>query len=552
MGLWARMRRAWRSITLADFQQLQLWSPATTAGMSVSQYTALNYSAVWNAVHIIASQVASLPRVLYRRTEEDSRERAVNHPAYKVVNGEANATMTNFVFWQTLMSHVLTWGNAYAEIEFDRAQRPIALWPITPDQIQPQTNREVTADGRVSYRLWYLYKGTRRLEAEDVLHIPGLGYDGVQGYSVVSMARESIGLGLAAEQFGATFFGNGAYPGIVLEHPGKLSPEAQLRLKESWRRDSSGPRALGVQVAEEGMKVNKVGIPPEDAQFLQTREFQVVEIARWFNIPPHKLKHRIGERPGGNLEASQIEFLTDCLFPWLVTVEQECNRKLISSAQRSTYYVEHLTNALLRTDAKTRSEIQRAYFDMGVLDAETIAKQENLPPPKPKPKPVAEVQPELPEPKPEEDQPPEEDEPEAARMARAQRALLLDVVARFVRRESLQVRRASRQGERDFARWLEQFYPVEQERLRGLLEPALGVVLAWRGSREDVRGVSAAVAAAYVARSRGELTALPTLNLEGAASRLMERWETTRPVDLVEQLIGTKERVCSTEKSSAA
>jgi len=557
------------------------------SGITVTTSTALTYAAFWNAVYIISSQVATLPRFLYRRNDDNERERATTHPAYKIIHDDPNPLETNFQFWQTIMTHALTWGNGYAEIEFDRSLRPVGLWPITPDLIEPVTDREVQKDGTISYRLWYRYKGSRRLEAEDVLHIPGMGFDGVQGYSVVGMARESIGLGLAAQQFGSAFFGNGAYPGVVLEHPGKISPEALARLKVSWRRDSEGAKALGPQVVEEGIKVNKIGIPPEDAQFLETREHQVVEIARWFNLPPHKLKHKVGERPGGNIEASQTEFLTDTLMPWLVTIEQECNRKLISSSQRSTYYVEHLTAALLRPDAKTRSEVQRAYFDMGVLDAATIAQQENLPPPDPRPAGMAErieqagqliragfdpeeslkalglppikhiglppvtVQPPEKEPAPPPpgdgsapDAPPQDQPPEGnalppaedERGARARRTLLLDVAARYVRREAFHVRRASKLGPERFEEWRAVFYAKERGHLTGVLAPAVGLVMASKGAGGDAVQVAGVLAADYLRQSRDALGSLPARELEAQAEWLVTRWETSRPMELADAI----------------
>lgn len=590
MSLWGRLRKAWRSITLADFAQLGLLDPPTVAGISVTTSTALTYAAFWNAVYVISSQVAVLPRILYKRGTGDERERATNNPLYRLVHGAPNPLETNFQFWQTVMTHALTWGNGYAEIEFDRALRPIALWPITPDLLEPVAEREVSASGKISYRIWYRYRGSRRLEAEDILHIPGMGFDGITGYSVVAMARQSIGLGLAAEQFGGAFFGNGAYPGVVLEHPGKISSEAYTRLKESWRRDHQGAKALGPQIAEEGMKVNKVGIPPDDAQFLETREHQVVEIARWFNLPPHKLKHKVGERPGGNIEASQTEFLTDTLMPWLITIEQECNRKLISASQQATLYVEHLTAALLRPDAKTRSEVQRSYFDMGVLDADTIAQQENLPKPDPRPAGMAErieqvgqlvragfdpveslsalglppikhlgmppvtVQPPVePEPAapppgeepPPEDQPPpgQEDQPdeqpppdEAARMAKARRTLLLDVAARYVRREAFHVRRASRLGPGGFEAWQTAFYAREEGHLRGVIGPAVGLVLAWKGCPADAGAVAGDLARAYLAQSREALGSLPARQLAEQAEWLVTRWETARPMELADAI----------------
>lgn len=522
MAIGERLRAAWRALTLSDFKQLSIVTPPVTAGVTVSQATALNYSAFWNAVNILSSQTAVLPRVLYKRTDDDGRERATTHPAYKLLLMQPNVTMTPYVFWETFVAHILVWGNGYAEIEHDRRDAPIALWPILPNEIQPQME-----DDKVSY----LYRGTKRLESWQVLHVPGFGFDGIQGYSVVDKARQSIGVGIAQEQFAGGFYGNGAVPSVVLEHPGKLSPDAHNRLKTSWYREHGGPlKQQGVAVAEEGMKVNVIGMPHRDAQFLESRQFEVEEIARWFNLPPHKLKLKVGERPGGNLESSQIEFLTDSLYPWLVRIEQECNRKLLRMADRQSLYVEHLVNALLRPNAADRVQVQKAYFDMGVLDAETIAKMENLPPPKSKPEPEPVPAAAAPEPE------PEPDEEQDRRLRAAIRAVLMDAMGRFCHREADRIARAAKKPEA-LQEWLGANRGSLVEELAGHLAPGVGLVLARRGAKGNPLEVCRRLAAEYVAASEEQILGLPARDLEQAAGRMVAAWRMTRPAAMADAIL---------------
>lgn len=575
-----RLKGAVRAITWSDFpQQLLLMDTANVAaGVAVTERTALTYSPFWCGVNIISSQIATLPRAVYKRVGDDERERDRSQPASKVLM-RPNQNMTDVVFWETLVAHCLTWGNGYAEIEFDRALRPIGLHTITPDRVTP-----FTENGRLRYRVSGSKTGV--MDAEDMLHVPGLGWDGCKGYSVVAMARQSLGLGLAAERFGGQFFGNGARPGIGLQHKGKLSPEAHGRLKESIRRDQGGANQLGVMILEEGMELKTYAIHPNDAQFLETREFSVEEQARWLNIQPSKLKSKVGERPGGNLEADQISFLTDTLRPWLVRIEQECNRKLFPASAQQTFYVEHNVDALLRVDNESRMAGYKALSDLGVITPEQIAKKENLPKPEEKQAPLTQriesvgqliragfdpedaskalglppmkhlgvlpvtVQPEeRPEPAPlmrppgEEPEPEEPEEPEAdsRRLASALRAVLVDQVARFVRRESSQAKRAAKKGPEAFAKWMDDFYGTEANVLRELILTGVELHMAHRGVNGNAANVSESLAEQYIQRSKEQLESLKAKDLERELESVMERWQTLRPVEMADAIAAMKE-----------
>lgn len=551
-----------RAASLAQFPYMSdLLMAPDTSGVVVTERTALNVSAYWNGIDIISSQVAKSPLCVYKRLPNDDREKATAYPVYKVIHDQPNEYMSAFVFWQTLMAHVLTWGNAYAEIEWDQALRPKALWPITPDRIYP-----VWKDGE----LVYLYFGTqttynmtdlgydltagtklppgKAIASEDVLHVPGLGFDGIRGYSVVHMARRTLGLAIAEETFGASFFGNGAWPGLVLEHPKTLSLAAQERLIATVEaRHRGADKGSRTTVLEEGMKANKIGIPPDDAQFLESREFQVVEIARWLNLPPHKLKHKYGERPGGNLEAAQIEFLTDTLDPWLTRIAQECSRKLIPTSQRGTYYCEHIPDAVLRLSAESKVAVYKAYVDMGVMSPETVAQKENLPPPpKPKPAPVPTSPPPATSP-PENAPPPASATPPPAandqggdqgqRMRTALRALSVAQTRRFARREIERARKAAKIGPQALALWVDQFYASQTHTLEEILAEVVAVELA-RGNGGDPLEVARKLAAEYVERSKTHFLDLPAADLGAKLEAIAHKWETDRANEVANRIEG--------------
>lgn len=245
----------------------RLWSGGDSyTGVPVNEHTALNYSAYWTAVSLIASDVASLPLILYKREKGGSKSRYVDAKLYQILHDEPNSEMSSIIFRETLQAHALTWGNGYAEIERDGSGKVVALWPITPNRVAPFRD----LSGVLRYRITNLDGSETVFDRGDMLHIPGLGFDGTIGYSVVAKARESIGLGLATERFGATFFGNGATFGGVLEHPGVMSDKAEKNFRETIAARHQGVnRAHQLLLLEEGMKYQKLGIPPNEAQFIE-------------------------------------------------------------------------------------------------------------------------------------------------------------------------------------------------------------------------------------------------------------------------------------------
>ena len=347
------------------------------SGVNVSSDTATNFSAVFNAVQILAGSIASLPLILYRRLDENNKERFPSHPLYDILHNQPNSEMTSYVWRETLQNHLLLCGNAYSEIVRDGAGRASELWPWNP--YKTTIKRDSTK--KIHYELDLgSSKKPRIVQAENMLHIPGLGFDGLMGYSVLTKARETFGLGLAMEEFQARFYGQGTNIGGVLEHPGKMSDEAHARLKKDMEERHGGlSKSHSLAVLEEGMKYQQTAMPLEDAQFLESRVFQISEVARWFNLPPHKLKE-LSKATFSNIEQQQIEFVQDSIRPWIVRWEQHLVWKLLSKEERKTLFVEFLLDALLRGDFESRMKAYATMRQVGAINADEIRQKENMNP----------------------------------------------------------------------------------------------------------------------------------------------------------------------------
>lgn len=288
----------------------------TTSGKPVNEYTAMQMTAVYSCVRILAEAVAGLPLHLYKYNASGGKEKALSHPLYFVLHDEPNPEMSSFVFRETLMTHLLLWGNAYAQIIRNGKGEVIALYPLMPNRM--------SVDRDSSGALYYTYTRyseeaptmngmTVTLRPSDVLHIPGLGFDGLVGYSPIAMAKNAIGMAIACEEYGAKFFANGAAPGGVLEHPGTIKDPQKVR--DSWNAAYQGSsNSHRVAVLEEGMKYQPIGISPEQAQFLETRKFQINEIARIFRVPPHMVGD-LEKSSFSNIEQQSLEFVKYTLDP---------------------------------------------------------------------------------------------------------------------------------------------------------------------------------------------------------------------------------------------
>ena len=381
MGLLDNIRGWWRG------EQRKAWSfrdPALSsffggseseAGVVVTEDTALQSSAVWAATRVISEGVASLPLVLYRRSGE-GRVRASDHPLYNLLKNRPNRFLSSFTFREVLTANALLWGAGYAEIERDLTGRAVALWLLRPDWMSCG-QRE---DGAPYYIYQHPVLGEQELEADQVFYFGGLGGDGVQAYSMIRMARESLGLAMAAERFGAKLFGSGAKPSGVLTTPSHLSDDAVARLRRDFTAMHSGlSNAHRVAILENGLQWQSIGIPPEDAQFLQTRSFQISEVARWFNIPTSKLRDS-GGKTYATLEQENLAFLTETLNPWLIRFEQEVWAKLLLPHEREEYYAEHLVDSVLRADIEQRYKAYAIGRNWGFLSVNDVRAKENMPP----------------------------------------------------------------------------------------------------------------------------------------------------------------------------
>ena len=346
----------------------------TESGVLVSRQTALNFSAVYNAVNIISGTIASLPLLLYRRTGEYGKERLTNHPLYYCLHNMANPEMTSFVWREVSQQHMLLHGNAYSQIIRDGSLRTKELWPISPEAIEVKRDE----NRKIFYKLNKSDGSYKIFQANEILHIPGMGFDGRMGYSIMTLARESFGLGLAQEIFSAQFYGKGTNYGNVLEHPGKLGDVAYDNLKKDFEKDE-GKKAHGVLILEEGMKWKSTVMPLQDAQFLESRIFQIAEIARWFNLQLHKLSE-LSHATFSNIEQMQIQFVQDTIRPWLVRWEQHIWWKLLNDEEKKLIFAEFLIDGLLRGDMESRQKGLDIMRRNGVINADQWAGIENMNP----------------------------------------------------------------------------------------------------------------------------------------------------------------------------
>lgn len=346
------------------------------AGVVVNEETARTYSAVYGAVKVIAESISSMSWHAFDRRADGGKDRQVG-PVDWAISTQANPEMTAISWREVMMQWALLWGNGYSEIVKDGAGRVVELWPIKPDRV------EVTRDN--SGQLVYDISNGRGnsntvLLPPDIYHLHGLGDDGLVGYSVLSLAAKSIGLGLATESFGSSLFGNGAQLGGAFTHPKRLSKEAKTNLEDSINKKHQGPgQAFKTIVLQEGMEWNQIGIPPEDSQFLATRKFQVTDIARFFRVPPHKLAD-LERATFTNIEQQNIDFVVDTLLPWVTKMESESNIKFFPNPQRQTSFTKINIKTLLRGDSAARATFYKDLWNMGALSANEIREFEDMNP----------------------------------------------------------------------------------------------------------------------------------------------------------------------------
>ena len=351
----------------------------STSGKNVNERSAMQMTAVYACVRILSEAIAELPLHLMKRLDDGRKVKADDTRLYSLLHDEPNPEMTSFVFRETLMTHLLLWGNAYAQIIRNGKGEVIALYPLMPSRM--------TVDRAKDGRIVYIYTRDQSeanagrdarvvLDTEDVLHIPGLGFDGLVGYSPIAMAKNAIGMAIACEEYGARFFANGASPSEVLEHPGTLKDPKRVR--DSWNAAYGGTsNAHKVAVLEEGMKYVPISISPNEAQFLETRKFQINEIARIFRVPPHMVGD-LEKSSFSNIEQQSLEFVKYTLDPWVVRWEQGLRRALLNEEEKKTMFFRFNVEGLLRGDYTSRMSGYATARQNGWMSANDIRELEDM------------------------------------------------------------------------------------------------------------------------------------------------------------------------------
>ncbi|MBQ7293843.1 MAG: phage portal protein [Clostridia bacterium] len=351
----------------------------STSGKRVTEQSAMQMTAVYSCVRILSEAVAGLPLHLYKYNDKGGKEKAIEHPLYRILHDEPNPEMTSFIFRETLMTHLLLWGNAYSQIIRNGKGEIVALYPLMPNKMKVDRDE----NGVLYYEYTHssdeadtMKNTTVRLSSYDVLHIPGLGFDGLVGYSPIAMAKNAIGMAIACEEYGAKFFANGAAPSGVLEHPGVIKDPQRVR--DSWQSTYGGTaNSHRVAVLEEGMKYTPISISPEQAQFLETRKFQINEIARIFRVPPHMVGD-LEKSSFSNIEQQSLEFVKYTLDPWVIRWEQALSRALFTEEEKTSMFIKFNLEGLLRGDYVSRMNGYATARQNGWMSANDIRELENL------------------------------------------------------------------------------------------------------------------------------------------------------------------------------
>ena len=338
------------------------------SGVDVDQDVALTYSAIWACVKVISEDLASLPLLVYRRDGE-SKERAQDHPVYRLLHDQPNPEMTAMQFRECLQGHLLLWGNAYAEIQVDMRGRPMALWPLHPGRMTVKRDE--------ANRLIYEYRlddgQIKIFQMEDIFHIAGLSQNGLVGYSPIQYHREAVGIGLSGQDYQATSFKNGGRLQLAFIHPAPKAPNAEARkaFRDELRKEYGGKSGQTLGVFWEGMKPEPISMSMADAQFIESRKFTRTEICAIYRVPPHKIMD-LERATFSNIEQQSISYVVDAIRPWAVRWEQAINNKLLGADQ---YFSEHLLDGLLRGDLKSRYDayaIGRLWGWMSVNDVRAL------------------------------------------------------------------------------------------------------------------------------------------------------------------------------------
>ena len=351
------------------------------SGEQVDEKSAMQIATVYACVRLLAESVAQLPLHLYRVTGDDGQEKAKNHPLYRILYREPNPEMTSFSFWEAVMTHLLLWGNAYAQVVRDGKNSILGLYPLLPENVE--------IDRTEKGELYYIYHAyTDEVPGEtnkdiifrrdEILHIPGLGFNGLVGFSPIAMMKNALGTTIAVEKYGSSFFKNNGQPLGVLEHPGVLKDPQKIR--DNWMDTYGGPNnAHKIALLEEGMTYKPISLPPEDSQFLSTREFGVEEICRIFRVPPHMVQD-LKRATFSNIEHQAIDYVVHTLDPWLVRIEKAIVKDLLVEEEKDDYFPKFNVDGLLRGDYKSRMDGYSVGISTGIISPNEARQKENMPP----------------------------------------------------------------------------------------------------------------------------------------------------------------------------
>lgn len=508
------------------------------SNVAVNDHTVLGLTAVWCAVNVLANSLASLGVGVYER-DGFSKIPVHDDPINDILNVTPDGETTAIRFKQAQWLQVFTRGNSYSEIEFGLISgKPLALHLSQPGHIRP------TRDSKG--KLWYEQESGPTLPPRKVLHFAGLGWDGVQGYSPVTIARETLGLGLVSQEFAARLYGSGHHINGIIEIPGKLSPDAMDKLRVDLAKLHQGPDGAGsLAIFEQGMKFNPTSFAPKDAEFLASRQFQVVEVSRLYNVPPHKL-HELGGATFSNVEELNIDFYQSSLMPWVEMAEQEYNLKLLGQGERRSRLIESNLRTLLRGNAAARSAMYTTLWNMGALTPNEVRAYENMNPipggdrtfvqvnmapiasEQPQEQPPAELPEESPQPQPV--------DASTDRATEAVRAVVAQAVSRLVTRECKAIRHALKRPE-SLVSWVDDYYVEHHEFMRGQLAPVLTAYAAVTGLEIDADNVTRDV----VDTSRAKLlevakSCIEESDLIDSVGRLLDTWEQEKTGEIVSTL----------------
>lgn len=538
----------------------------------VTPMTALQIAAVFSCVRVLSESLAALPLIVYERSGR-GKQRAINHPLYRLMHDLPNPEHTSVEMRMLLQGHLVSWGNAYAQIVWNQRAQVMELWPLRPDCMTVE-RRE---DWSLNYRYSSVEYGTIDFQWYEILHLRGLGFDGLVGYSPIRLMERTLGVSNKLELYGDKFYDNGARPGLLLKHPGKLSQQAFTRLLNSWEARHQGiENAHRVAILEEGLDVTTIGIPPQDAQFLETNKFQRSQIASIFRVPPHMIGD-LERATFSNIEQQSIEFVTFTMAPWLAIWEQAISRDLLAPAERERYFAEFLVDGLLRGDTASRYQAYQSAITTGWMTPNEAREKENLNPldggdallqplnmaPAGSTTPDAGKREQRDQGADEEAQRREGLLAAKTKLHAAMEPLFLDVAKRVVKREVADLRQGvkkhlAKRSVGDFRTWLRQFYEefptVLREAFAALMASYAGQVMTAAaaelakddpGLNEEIRqfvaDYLAAMANGHVAASRRQLEALLNdAQNDGAdpveyVSQRLDGWEENRPTAMAKR-----------------